>query len=89
MAATMTFSPEPPKSGILKQSTPDSEMQGIPEELMPNRSPNKKVHCCIALLLLFRLFHRTPFKLLIMKTAMQKMKKMIFPNLRIFIICLE
>jgi len=43
MAADLNFSLEPPKSGILKQNTIDNEMQGIPEELMPNRSPNKKV----------------------------------------------
>ena len=39
----MSFTPEPPKSGILKQNAPDSEIHGIPEELMPNRSPSKKV----------------------------------------------
>ena len=42
----MSFTPEPPKSGILKQNAPDSEIHGIPEELMPNRSPSKKVCEC-------------------------------------------
>ena len=39
----MSFTPEPPRSGILKQNAPDSDIHGIPEELMPNRSPSKKV----------------------------------------------
>ena len=44
MASSLSFSPpEPPKSGILKQNPADSEIMGLPEELMPNRSPNKKV----------------------------------------------
>ncbi|XP_065067367.1 ubiquitin carboxyl-terminal hydrolase BAP1-like [Rhopilema esculentum] len=43
MAANMTLTPEPPKSGILKQNAPEGEVLGIPEELMPNRSPSKKV----------------------------------------------